>query len=115
MNGHKNLDGRDSLRGLDDWITREGPVELDSPSAVEECPCTDAEIARSQDRIAAVLGPEEVKILNLEAELVQLKLERFRLRKLLAAGLGIAEGTGVLDGRPFARRFIENAKKELGL
>ena len=83
---------------------------------MKSLPYTDAEIARSQDRIAAVLGPEEVKILNLEAELVQLKLERFRLRELLAAGLGIAEGAGlVLDGRPFARRFIENAKKELGL
>lgn len=26
---HRNLDGRDSLRGLDDWITREPPLQED--------------------------------------------------------------------------------------
>ena len=80
---------------------------------MKSLPYTDAEIARSQDRIAAVLGPEEVKKLDLEAEIVELKLERFRLRELLAGGLGLAEGK-CLNG-PFARRFIANAKKELGL
>lgn len=82
------------------------------PQDLAEGPYTDAEVARSQDRIAAVLGPEKIR-LDLEAEIVELKLERFRLRELLAGGLGLAEGN-CLNG-PFARRFIENAKKELGL
>lgn len=85
---------------------------------MKSLPYTDAEIARSQDRIAAVLGPEEVKILNLEAELVQLKLERFRLRELVGFGLGLAESMVMIGhgtAGPYTKAFIANAKKELGL
>jgi hypothetical protein len=38
MSRHNNLDGRDALRGLDDWITRENPADAElGPGPAVQC------------------------------------------------------------------------------